>query len=81
MAPVPRTYSPNDIENQTGRTSTAANLLRDEARRIAVNIAEIKSPIGLGAPARSMKVTFRWPMRAEGAGGVKRKAPARWNRG
>jgi hypothetical protein len=41
MAPVPRTYSPNDIENQAGPPPTAANLLRDEARRIAVNIAKL----------------------------------------
>jgi hypothetical protein len=46
MAPVPRTYSPNYIENQAGRTPTAANLLRDEARRIAANIAKLAWLLG-----------------------------------
>jgi hypothetical protein len=41
---VPRTYSPNDIENQAGAhppPNTANLLSRDEARRIAINIAKM----------------------------------------
>ena len=44
MAPVPRTYSPNDIENQAGThppPNTANLLTKDAARRIAVNIARL----------------------------------------
>ncbi len=52
MAPVPRTYGPNDmrtygpndIENQAGThppPNTANLLTRDEARRNAANIAKL----------------------------------------
>jgi hypothetical protein len=44
MAPVPRTYSPNDIENQAGThppPNTANLLTSDEARRIAANVAKL----------------------------------------
>jgi hypothetical protein len=44
MAPVPRTYSPNNIENHAGThppPNTANLLTRDEERRIAANIAKL----------------------------------------